>query len=167
MCMLEREWTCHWRNSPWKEIWTQSTCVWNTPISLSFPELRSSIWWSLGICIVECHQLLSSLGTLLMITLNIGYGYDNDFHKKLSIHRFVTLSFVFVICQWCCKIMMHNPWKYGSWVRWGFGGTQKCNWGMGSVSIVESLRWVESVSLYNNWNLVSSSGNTTFPKILV
>ena len=126
--------------------------------------LWSSIWWSLGICIVGCHQLLSFLETMLIITLNLAYKMTMISTTKYPSIR-VSLSHLFlrfangVTRLWCINFE-NMCWP-------GFGGTQKCKWGMGSVPIVESRRWGESVSLCCNWNLVSSSANTSFLKILV
>ena len=49
----------------------------------------------------------------------------------------------------------------------GFSGTWKSVWGIGSIAIVESLWWGERASLCCNWNLTSSSANTSCLERLV
>lgn len=48
-----------------------------------------------------------------------------------------------------------------------FGGTQKCDQGIGSVLIVESICWGEKTSRSYNWNLASLSTHTSSLEILV
>lgn len=77
----------------------------------------------------------------------------NDSPNIIYVHEYGALSFKFVIHCWCCWVPTHYLWKSRSQVGVGFDVTWICEWVIGSVAIVESIRRGDMASFCCNWNL--------------
>lgn len=93
------------------------------------------------------QRVVSGEWSCLEIMFTITPNPSNS-NNIVSVHKLVTLPFVFMFCCWCCWIMMHYLFKYGSWVDIRIQcHTKKCTQGKGSVPIAKSLQRGENASL--------------------
>lgn len=137
-----------------------------------FPKPQNTIWWSLGMSIVGCHQLRHIKSYFLWRRcwrwLQV-FDAEWQWLQQHILHPWIHHSLVcfcdlpLVLIEFRCIVFEFLE------VGWAscFGGTQECNSRMRSVLVVENLRQGKNASFCESWNLTCSTTNTFALKRLV
>ena len=105
-------------------------------------EVQARAMWYVSNCDTVCDVLLQDDANWNSKSM---VWNSNDSNHIVTVHESNALPFSFMICCWCWWVATHCLHEPESWWVSRFGDKHKCDRGIGSVTMVESLREEEKV----------------------